>query len=193
MRIAGRRTGRTGGWRLLAPVILLGVLATACGSTATAGAGSVPSLGLTVYRHPVAAPDVIAGRTLGGSYLSVASWRGRVVVVNFWQPDCVPCTAEARLLDHLARSYPASKVSFVGVEETSTVALGRRYEKAEHVPYPSIADPSALYLAHWGRLIDAAGTPNTVILNREGRVVASVVGQVRGTALSGVLDRLLRA
>jgi thiol-disulfide isomerase/thioredoxin len=173
--------------------VLLAAFAAACGSAAAAGPGSSPALGLTVYAHPVAAPDVITGRTLGGSRVSVARWRGRVVVVNFWQPDCAPCTAEAPLLNRLARSYPKSRVSFLGIEETSTLALGRRYEKAEHVPYASIADPSGLYLAHWGRLVDAGGTPDTVVLNASGRVVASVVGQVHAGTLTRVINGLLRA
>src|ERR1700677_1925902 len=54
--------------------------------------GSTSAVLYTAGHQPVA-PD-FSGTTLTGSRLSFSSYRGQVVVLNFWGSWCVPCRIE---------------------------------------------------------------------------------------------------
>jgi thiol-disulfide isomerase/thioredoxin len=69
------------------------VIAAAAGivKIADANGAGLPAVGqvITAAQRP-AAPD-ISGTTLTGGHLDTRSWRGHVIVVNFWGSWCVPC------------------------------------------------------------------------------------------------------
>ena len=54
-------------------------------------------------RRPQGSPGAVAGTTLDGEQVSLADYRGKVVVVNVWGSWCAPCRAEAPMLADAAR------------------------------------------------------------------------------------------
>jgi thiol-disulfide isomerase/thioredoxin len=172
----------------LVPVLTL----SACGRD---GAGMVSSssasttdeaLGLTVV--PAAdrsALPPVAGTTLEGAPLDVASLRGKVVVLNNWASWCAPCQDELPVLASLARTA-APGVAFVGLNVNDTEAAAKALVAKAGVPYPSIVDQKGRTLASLPGVPPAA-LPSTIVLDKQGRVAARVVGQVH----QGELDPLL--
>ncbi len=65
--------------------------------------GSVGTTGFKAGQR-AAAPRV-AGATLTGQRLSLSSYRGDVVVLNFWALWCAPCRSEAPVLARLSRAF----------------------------------------------------------------------------------------
>jgi cytochrome c biogenesis protein CcmG/thiol:disulfide interchange protein DsbE len=106
---------------------------------------------------------------------SLASFRGHVVVLNFWASWCDPCAAEAPMLEQAQRQLTASRsgtVLGVAYKDLTPDSLG--FVRAQHLTYPSLRDSD-------GQLASAYGTdalPETFVLDRQSRVVAISRGQI---------------
>jgi len=128
----------------------------------------------------------LAGDTLSGDKLDVASLRGKPVVINFWASWCAPCREETPHLVQLAAKRPG--VEFVGVnEKEQSVSPGLAFTRDHAVSYPSIFDKNGILAAGWPI---ALGLPSTVVLDAKGQVAARFTGAVSSDALAGVLDQL---
>lgn len=161
------------------------LLAAGCAGTNASGSGgtsgpqqnSVGTLRSGVFpagsRQDVPA---LAGTTLDGAHLALASLRGRVVVLNFWASWCNPCRAEARNLASVYARTRAAGVAFVGIDIKDDADAARGFVRDHAVPYPNLYDQSGqLLLAFRGRAPQAP--PTTLVLDRTGRVAAAFYGQ----------------
>jgi cytochrome c biogenesis protein CcmG/thiol:disulfide interchange protein DsbE len=125
-------------------------------------------------RRP-AAPDRTLPMLGAAGSRSLASYRGRVVVLNFWASWCDPCIAEAPLLEQAQRQLAATgagTVLGVAYKDLTPDSLG--FVHSQHLTYPSLRDSD-------GKLASAYGTdalPETFVLDRQSRVVAISRGQI---------------
>ena len=120
-----------------------------------------------------------SGRTIDGSRFDSATRSGDVTVVNFWYAACAPCRLEAEDLETISGEYEGEKVQFVGVNTRDTATTARSFETDYGIGYPSIldADGGAVQLAFSGS-VPPKGTPTTLVLDKEGRVAARIVGPI---------------
>jgi len=138
----------------------------------------------------VAAPAFSLPRTTGSGKLSLASLRGKVVVLNFWASDCVPCKQEQRQLNAAAARWAAKGVVFLGVDEIDLNGPARNYLRRYHVTYPSVSDGDGSIAGKFG----VTGTPETFFIDRQGRVVPPhIVAPPQGDALEAGIRRALSA
>ncbi len=138
----------------------------------------------------VAAPE-IAGKTLEGEPLDVASMRGKVVVVNFWGSWCPPCRAEADNLAAVARRHKASGVEFVGVAIKDEIPSALAFQRTKRTPYPSLFDQAGIVLTRF-RALAPQSPPTTLLLDRKGRVAGRFIGGVTETELDGPVQALAK-
>jgi cytochrome c biogenesis protein CcmG/thiol:disulfide interchange protein DsbE len=115
----------------------------------------------------VAAPKLDLPRLDAEGRLSLASLRGKVVVVNFWESYCVPCKQEAKRVAAVARAWKSRGVVFLGVNAFDTKSAARAYLKRYGVDYANIRDGVGTTFGHWG----VTGVPETFFVDRHGRVV----------------------
>lgn len=182
----------------LAVVLLLGcvLLVTGCSraSGQVAEQGYISGDG-TVTTLPAAdrkAPVSFAGTRLDGGDLDVRAFRGDVVVVNVWASWCPPCIAEAKGLEEVHRATEGEGVQFLGINTDTDLAAARTHERRFSVTYPSIgSDGGRVLLALRGSLQPSA-KPSTLVLDREGRVAARVLGKVDASTLTGLVTDVLR-
>jgi len=136
--------------------------------------------------HQPLAPDFTA-TTLTGSTLNFASYRGKVVVLNFWGSWCGPCRVEAPTLAVAAEQYRKAGVDFLGVDVRDTTASAEAFTRNFGITYPSVSDAGSVITLDFTAVVPIAGTPTTLVINRTGHIA----GAVFGTATMGELTTML--
>jgi peroxiredoxin len=135
-----------------------------------------------------AAPVRFAGKDENGKSISSADYRGRVFVVNFWYAACPPCRAEAHDLEKTSQTFAAQGVSFLGVNVRDKAATALSFDKEYGMTYPSVldGDSGALQLAFSG-VIAPNAVPTTLVMDRQGRVAAQILGKIPDASTLGAL------
>ncbi len=131
-----------------------------------------------------AAPLQFTDPTEDGPPLTLSSYRGKVVVVNFWYSSCAPCRAEAPILQGLSDQYQDDSVSFIGVNTIDQPDTAIAFEKAHKVTYPSVmdVDSGSARIAFHGAI--AANTvPVTFVLDTKGRIAARIIGELQSSSI----------
>jgi thiol-disulfide isomerase/thioredoxin len=180
---------------VLAAAVLAGVLAVVLvtawpggGGGTTTVDGNISAVLYTAGHRPVA--PGFTGTTLAGSKLSFSSYRGHVVVLNFWGSWCVPCRAEASTLAAVAGRYRPSGVSFLGVDVRDTTASAQAFVNHFHVGYPSVGDAGSVITADFSDVVPIAGTPTTLVIDRTGHIAGAVFGSVTYSELTTILAKV---
>lgn len=136
-------------------------------------------------------PGEVRGETIDGEPISLGDYAGQVVVVNVWGSWCAPCRAEAPDLVAAAEELADDNVAFLGINsrdlnQAAAKAFVRRFE----VPYPSIYDQKGQTLLAFHGTLTPNSIPSTVIIDAEGRVAASVLGEVTKTTLVDLVEEV---
>jgi len=157
---------------------------------------AVPVLGLLGHavfsgREPHAIDSPLVGRPappftlapVGGSApVSLASLRGRPVVINFWATWCVPCYQEHPVLVQAARTL-AEQVQFIGIVYDDEETRVRAFLAEKGGGYPSLMDPDGKTAIAYG----VYGVPETYFVDPQGTIVAKHVGPLGPDTLAARL------
>lgn len=144
-------------------------------------------------RVKVRAPELVGRGWLntGGRALSLADFRGRVLVLDFWTFCCVNCLHVLDELRPVEAQYPDA-LTIVGVHspkfehEADPDALAAAVERYA-VQHPVLDDPE---LVTW-RAYAARAWPTLVVVDPEGYVVASMSGEGHGPGLAALVGELI--
>ena len=126
--------------------------------------------------------------------VSLNGLRGKVVVLNFWQSYCPPCTHEAPIVSASAKQWANKGVVFVGVDEQDLSGPATKFMRRFDITYPVISDDGPL-IGHYG----VTGYPETFFIDKRGRVIPlppnklGQVGHIVGAATPALLDLGIRA
>jgi peroxiredoxin len=121
-----------------------------------------------------------------GRTVSLEGFRGRPVVVSFFESWCPICQEEQPDLSQVAREF-AGRVGFVGVSYHDSMAAGRDYQRRFAVPYPLANDASGRTWARWR----VPYQPVTVLVDTQGRVAERFDGGTTGGTLRAALAYLV--
>jgi thiol-disulfide isomerase/thioredoxin len=169
-------------------VVLLTGWASSGNSGATDVAGSTSAV-LYPAGHQRMAPDFRA-TTLTGSQLNFSSYRGRVVVVNFWGSWCAPCRSEAPVLAVTQEQYKSAGVAFLGVDVRDTTASALAFTRNFGITYPSVSDSGSEVTLDFTSAVPIAGTPTTLVIDRTGHIAGAVFGTVTHQELADILTKV---
>jgi thiol-disulfide isomerase/thioredoxin len=136
-------------------------------------------------------PGEVAGTTLDGDQISLDDYAGDVVVVNVWGSWCSPCRSEAPMLAEAAKDLAKQDVHFLGIDSrdpsrSAAEAFVRRFD----IGYPSIYDQQGRTLLAFRGTLTPNAIPSTVVIDREGRVAASVLGEISRTTLYDLVEEV---
>ena len=133
-------------------------------------------------------PVAFEGVTETGESVASDDYRGGVLVVNFWYAACGPCIVEAPLLEEVWQEYQDQGVAFLGVNTYDQPATALSFARDNNVTYPSVIDVNdgKVKLA-FAQVTPIQATPTTLVLDRNGRVAARVIGQLASASILSTL------
>jgi cytochrome c biogenesis protein CcmG/thiol:disulfide interchange protein DsbE len=115
----------------------------------------------------------------GSGRSSLAAYRGKVVLLNFWASWCEPCKAEAPQLERLQRQLQGLNGTVLGVTYLDASPDSRKFVRQFGLTYPNLRDTD-------GEFVHAYGTdqlPESFVIDRSGDIVAISRGQVTSAFL----------
>lgn len=136
------------------------------------------------------AAPAVSGTTLAGSKLSLSSYRGHVVVLNFWGSWCAPCRAEAPTLAVLSEQYHAKGVQFVGIDIRDSPTSAQAFVQNFGISYPSLNDPADEIALAFRSTVPPAAIPSTLVIDRNGHIAGRVIGQASDASLGNILAKV---
>jgi cytochrome c biogenesis protein CcmG/thiol:disulfide interchange protein DsbE len=136
------------------------------------------------------APNFTLPRLSGTGDVSLQSFRGKVVLLNFWASWCAPCREEAALFDQIQSQYGPRGIVVVGVDSQDFASSARSFARQYHVNYTLVRDSSNNVTNRWGV---SSGFPVTFVINRQGAVQKMFVTEVTGSMLQEAMRPLLGA
>ncbi len=142
----------------LVAIVLVGLGSGAAGSAKPAADPVAPAFSLPVLGH-------------SGQRVSLADYRGKPLILNFFASWCDPCKQETPLLASFYRSEHG-KVALVGLDENDVVANALSFTRDHGVTYPVGWDPGIIAASAYG----VAALPQTFFLNARHQVVDRVFG-----------------
>jgi cytochrome c-type biogenesis protein len=129
--------------------------------------------------------------SLQGDSVSLASFRGDVVLLNLWATWCPPCREEMPLLQQLQNQHTSRGFHVIGVsidaagEETRI----RRFLDEHHITFSIWLDPDD----RASFVFRAIGVPATYLIDRDGRISWRMLGPLsaKDTTFNNTLERAL--
>jgi peroxiredoxin len=137
--------------------------------------------------HRPLAPD-FSGTLLNGAPVRFSSYRGKVVVLNFWGSWCTACREESPTLSVLAAQEQPKGVSFLGVDLQDTTANATAFIRNHDISYPSVSDPGDLITLRFSSVVNISSTPTTLVIDRTGHIVGGVLGAATYSELATILS-----
>ncbi len=187
-------------WRSAAAVVLGLVLVAGCSSgggeesdggarAGQAGTRYVPGSGMVTTMPPwerQPAP-ALRGKSLDGRQIGLSDFKGKVVVLNVWGSWCPPCRKETPDLVAAAKALRPKGVEFLGLNtRDNDPGPPKAFVRTFGVPYPSVYDPDGAQLLGFRDTLPAGAIPSTLVIDRQGRVAARVLGPMSQRTLEAL-------
>jgi peroxiredoxin len=157
--------------RLLTFGLLVAALAGAASADQPELAPLLKTLDLRGYTSRTAPPQ-FNGSMLDGRHLSIAEYRGSVIVLNFWRTSCLECRSEMPVLERLQREFSPRGLAVIGINARENTETVRRYAKELGLTFPLVLDRDGKINALYGVI----GLPTTFVVGRDGRAIALAIG-----------------
>lgn len=147
------------------------------------------ALALTRFDKRVPAPEFTLPSP-EGKPVSLADFKGKVVMINFWATWCLPCQWEMPEMDALYKKHKARGFAIVAIALDKAPAKEiEAFVKRLGLTYPTAIDSKYETAMKYG----VRGLPWTYFLDREGRIVAALSGprEWNGEDAHAVVELLL--
>jgi cytochrome c biogenesis protein CcmG/thiol:disulfide interchange protein DsbE len=164
--------------------VLVAVLGGGSESGGTTRPGAVTGSGAEVGSP---APEFRLPALDGQRNVSLADYRGRPVIVNFWASWCHPCRQEFPLLKQALRDHRARRLAVIGVTYQDIPSDSRSFVKRQAATWPQGVDDGGAVASAYG----VRAIPQSFFIRPDGTIAARVFGVTTEAALNDPLAKLL--
>ncbi len=135
----------------------------------------VPLNNMAINETPKSISSIIFEDFLGNK-ISLEDYRGKLVIINFWATWCTPCKKEMPSLDRLYQSndFKNLKVFAVNMEQQNKKKTKKFFENLKIRKLEIFFDYDLDFLKEF----KLRGVPTTVLVNKEGKEFARIIGEV---------------
>lgn len=106
-------------------------------------------------------------KDLSGNTVSLESFKGKVVLLNFWATWCAPCVVEMPSLAHLHDKLKDRGFSVVSIAMQDNPESVKEFVDKSKFPFPVLLDESG----EVGSLYKTTGLPESFLLSKEGKIL----------------------
>jgi cytochrome c biogenesis protein CcmG/thiol:disulfide interchange protein DsbE len=161
-----------------------------------------PAGGAAVYVSPLKgkmAPAFVL-QDLNGKEVSLASYRGKALLINFWATWCAPCKIETPWIIELRNKYAGQGFEVLGIDTegddlkpSDQTGLAKdkaaiaQFVQQEKVPYPILVNGDSISTPYGG--LDEL--PTSFFVDRKGTVVAAQLGLTSESDIEGNIKKAL--
>lgn len=179
----------------LAAMVAVAVIAGALG--AVYGSKTREAAPLTTAIAPTGGPAHTASthlyaqtlNDLSGKPQSLAQWKGKALLVNFWATWCAPCVQEMPELSALANEEGGKRFNVIGVGIDSPSAMGE-FAAKHNIKYPLYVGGMGGTELSRGFGNPSGGLPFTVLIGADGQVKKTYLGKLKFDELKADLAAL---
>ncbi|HEU5267475.1 MAG TPA: TlpA disulfide reductase family protein [Jatrophihabitans sp.] len=108
---------------------------------------------------------------LDGGKTSLATTKGKIVVLNYWASWCTPCRTETPQFDLLYRKIKNQGVEFLGIDTKDEKSDAEAFVKQNDISFPTVYDEQGETAIRLGNIPQTA-LPFTVLIDKQGKVAA---------------------
>ena len=125
-----------------------------------------------------------------GNQHSIKEWQDKVLVINFWATWCPPCLKEMPTFEALQNEYSAKGLQVIGIALDDAEPV-KEFLASKKITYPILlGENQGTKLAHdLGNIVNTV--PFTVIVNHEGQIVKTHMGDLDREQLLEIVKPLL--
>lgn len=124
-----------------------------------------------------------------GTLVGLSSYRGKLVLLNFWATWCGPCREEMPSMENLSRSFGAGRLAILGINQRENAAVVTRYMKTNGLNFTTPLDTTGRVAGYYR----VYGIPVSYLIDANGRLIGVKSGPMDWAtpAVIGVFRKLI--
>ena len=128
---------------------------------------------------------------LTGGNTALSSYRGSVVILNFWATWCPPCRAEMPSMETFYQRYKEQELEILAVDLGEDVNTVRMFIQRNNFNFPVLLNIDRKI----GSVYGIEAIPTTFIIDREGKIIGRIMGSINWDtpAVFSAFDALLNS
>ena len=132
--------------------------------------------------------------TLSGRVITTQDLKGKVTLINFWATSCAPCVKELPGMAEIYKKYNAQGFETIAVAmEYDPPNYVRNFSERNQLPFPVALDARGEIAQAFGKVSgDVRVVPTSFVINKQGRIIKSYLGELDFVKFQMLLDTALK-
>lgn len=131
--------------------------------------------------------DQVNAKSYRSAKVSLADFKGKPLVLNFWAPWCPPCREEAPLLQQTYEKYKGKNIEFLMISIRDTDRNVINFMKDNNLTFPVGLDTEAVLTTRYS----VSGIPTTFFIDRNGKIKRTYVGALQADQIDGFIGEII--